>query len=373
MYKNSFGYYLFFSGTDFFMNKYFLGTYTPYGYYTVFDKLIDQPDYFTYILKGDQSASRLIETVTEGTSPSEVYYCSAQPDCLDAAVFGESRIIVADSIKPHIFEPTVPGACQQIVNIGEMWDVISLKNRRAELEELHISHKSCMDGAARSLTALGSITADSLKIGKAALMTDKLNSFITRFIKKNIPKNRENAKKGGISYRQICAVTADGFSVFIPTDAKEVFIISDDFSAGTDYLLRELTKIAADRGYDCVLTRSPLHNIEPGEVLFALYIPELKTVFINSTEQNPVFAEKRKIINFKRFYDKAAAAKNKGRLRFDAAAARSLSNDIYLSMKAARAVLTQIEKIYETAAEHSKIKNVTEKIKSDVICSDGMA
>ncbi|MDR0992018.1 MAG: hypothetical protein LBL87_03855 [Ruminococcus sp.] len=349
------------------MDKYFLGTYTPYGYYTVFDKLIDQPDYFTYILKGDQSASRLIESVVEGVSPSEVYYCSAQPDCLDAAVFGDRRIIVADSIKPHIFEPTVPGACQQIVNIGEMWDVISLKNRRAELEELHTSHKSCMDGAARSLTALGSITADSFKIGKAALMVDKLDAFINRFIKKNIPKSRENEKRGSVSYRQICAVTADGFSLLMPNDVKEVFIVSDDYFAGTDYLLRELTKTASDRGYNCVLTRSPLHNIEPDEVLFSLFIPELKMIFINSTEQNPVFAEKRKIINFKRFYDKTAAAKNKGRLRFDATAAESLSNDIYLSMKAARAVLSQIERIYETAAEESKVKSVTEKIMAAIV------
>jgi hypothetical protein len=348
------------------MNKYFLGTYTPNGYYTVFDKLIDLSDYFTYILKGDQSASRLIETVVENVSPTEVYYCSAQPDCLDAAVFGDCRVIVADSIKPHIFEPTVPGACQQIVNIGEMWDVISLKNRRAELEELHISHKSCMDGAARSLAALGSITADSFKIGKSALMIDKLDAFITRFIKKNIPKNRETEKKGNVSYRQICAVTADGFSVLIPTEAKEIFIISDNLFAGTDYLLRELTKTAADRGYDCIITRSPLHNIEPDEVLFSLFIPELKMIFVNSTEQNPVFAEKRKIINFRRFYEKTAAAKHKGRLRFDEAAAESLSNDIYLSMKAARAVLSQIEKIYETAAEESKIKIITEKIKAAI-------
>jgi hypothetical protein len=35
-------------------------------------------------------------------------------------------------------------------------------------------------------------------------------------------------------------------------------------------------------------------------------------------------------------------------------------------MKAARAILTQIEKIYETAAEESKIKTITEKIKSAI-------
>jgi hypothetical protein len=358
---------MFFQGTDFFMDKYFLGTYTPYGYYTVFDNLINQPEFFTYILKGDQSASKLIETLSENKKPSEVYYCSAQPDCLDAAVFDDKRVILADSIYPHIFEPTVPGACQQIVNIGEIWDVISLKNRRAELEELHSGYKNCMEAVSRSLTALGSITADSFKIGKSALLIDKLEAFITRFTKKMIPKKADFTKKGDIFYRQICAVTADGFSVMLPAKAKEIFIISDDYFAGTDYLLKELTKIAVGRGYDCFLTRSPLHIIEPSEVLFSLYIPELQAVFINSTEENPVFAEKKKIINFRRFYEKAVISKNKGRLRFDATAAAALSADTYTSMKAARAVLSSIEKIYETAVSDSKIDEVTAKIKSQLL------
>jgi hypothetical protein len=354
---------MYFFGDGFFMEKYFLGTYTPYGYYTVFDNLINQPDFFTYILKGDQSASKLIETVLEDKKPSEVYYCSAEPDSLDAAVFGDKRIILADSIKPHIFEPVVPGACQQIVNIGEIWDVISLKNRRAELEELHGGYKNCMEAVSRSLTALGSITADSFKIGKSALLIDKLDAFIGRFTKKMIPKKSEFIKKGELLYRQICAVTADGFSVLIPSEAKEVFIISDDYFAGTDYLLKELIKIASARGYDCFLTRSPLHIIEPDEVLFSLYIPELKAVFINSNEQNPIFTEKKKIINFKRFYDKHVIAKNKGRLRFDAAAVETLLSDAYTSMKAARVVLSSIEKIYETAVSESKISEVSKKIK----------
>jgi hypothetical protein len=348
------------------MNKYFLGTYTPYGYYTVFDSLISQPDYFTYILKGDQSASKLIETVLENKNPSEIYYCSAQPDCLDAAVFADRRIILADSIKPHIFEPIVPGACQQIVNIGEIWDVISLKNRRAELEELHSGYKSAMEAVARSLTALGSITADSFRIGNSALLIDKLDAFIGRFVRKMIPKKTDNTKKGELYYRQIAAVTADGFSVLLPTDAKEVFILSDEYFAGTDYLLKELIKIATVRGYDCVLTRSPLHKIDPEEVLFSLFLPELGIVFVNSNEQNPVFAEKRKVINFKRFYDKPVIAKNKGRLRFDSTAAAALSTDAYNSMKAARAVLSQIERIYETAAEASKIAQMTENLRTVV-------
>jgi hypothetical protein len=345
------------------MNKYFLGTYTPYGYYTVFDSLISQPGFFTYILKGDQSASKLIETVTNDKSPSEVYYCSAQPDCLDAAVFSDKHIILADSINPHIFEPTVPGACQQIVNIGEMWDVISLKSRRSELEELHGGYKNCMEAVSRSLKALGSITADSFKIGKAALLVDKLDAFIERFTHKMIPKRNDNDKKGEIRYRQICAVTADGFSVLIPTEAKEVFILSDDYFAGTDYLLKELKKIAESRGYDCLLTRSPLHSIEPDEVLFSLYIPKLGIVFLNSNEENPIYCEKKKIINFKRFYDKAVTAKYKGRLRFDAAALSSLSTDAYSSMKAARAVLSQIERIYENAVEASKLSAMTEDLR----------
>jgi hypothetical protein len=345
------------------MNKYFLGTYTPYGYYTVFDSLISQPDYFTYILRGDQSASKLIETLLQNKTPSDVFYCSAQPDCLDAAVFSDSRIILADSIKPHIFEPIVPGACQQIVNIGEMWDVISLKNRRAELEELHSGYKNCMEAVSRSLTALGSITADSFKIGNAALLVDKLDAFIGRFTRKMIPKKTDNDKKGVLRYRQIAAVTADGFSVLIPADAKEVIILSDEYFSGTDYLLKELIKIAVVRGYDCCLTRSPLHKIDPDEVLFSLYIPELGIIFVNSNEQNPVFAEHKKIINFKRFYDKSVIVKNKGRLRFDAAAAASLSEDAYNSMKAARAVLSQIENIYETAVSDSKIAQMTENLR----------
>lgn len=38
----------------------------------------------------------------------ELYYCSSDPDSLDAVVFRKIKAIIVDGTSPHVFEPDYP-------------------------------------------------------------------------------------------------------------------------------------------------------------------------------------------------------------------------------------------------------------------------
>jgi hypothetical protein len=349
-------------------SEYFIGSLSPSGYKTNFSDTIDEPGYFTYILKGEASCSRFIEriAVCREELKQEIYYCAADPDSIDAVVFPERKVIVCDSIVPHLFEPKIAGVTGQIVNLSESWDTDKLDENRDELSMLHTSLTSQSERAERCIKALAAVLYDNYDLAKRTIMIEKLDSFFGRFTKKILPKHSNEKEsevtRGKVSYRYFSALTSDGVKTLIPKDSN-VYILNDDYSAGANYLLIRIVNEAAARGFDVIVNRNPLMPAEHSEIIAHIAIPELNLYIFTSTSIAELEApDHRQTVNFRRFYTKNLLAMKRQRMRFNNEAAESLLSEAVSALRTVRETKREIEQFYEKVIDNSAIDDVKLKI-----------
>lgn len=135
--------------------KYFAAANTYRGFKSYFDRVFSSPDYDRiYVLKGGpgtgkssfmKKASALF--YDRGYLIEEIY-CSSDPDSLDGVIakFGNKKIAILDGTAPHERDAVIPGAIDEIINLGHGWDTSWLTARKSEVldiaEEKTLAYKA---------------------------------------------------------------------------------------------------------------------------------------------------------------------------------------------------------------------------------------
>ncbi len=98
-----------------------------------------------YILKGGPGTGkstlmrRLGEEFLALGEDVDYIVCSSDPASLDGVILCNRKIAVVDGTAPHIIEPTAPGAIEEYLNLGVLWDSKKLIPHREEI--LHLKEE----------------------------------------------------------------------------------------------------------------------------------------------------------------------------------------------------------------------------------------
>lgn len=338
-------------------SEFFLGGSSPDGFRTHFGEMIADTGYYTYIIKGGPGTgkSSLMKRLAEAfpDEEKELYHCSSDPSSLDAVIFRERKVILVDGTAPHTFDPEYPGAVQQILDLGACWDSSMLRKNKDDIISVTAGYKRCHASCRRFLKALAAVTDDTSHIGRIALNEKKLDGFTSRLAAKVLPKKR-GADEGKVTFRQLSAVTPDGYVTYLPKDCA-VYLLDDSFYAGSDIFLRRFADTAASRGYDVSVSVCTVHGYETFEHLL---IPEQGLAFMTATPVNELAVEEKQPINFRRFYDKTTAREKKQRIRFNETAAKNLRDEAILSLKNAKAEHDRLEEFYIEAVDFDSVNRI---------------
>lgn len=142
------------------------------GFISYFDKIFN-PLNFTriYILKGGpgtgkSSFMRKILSMTESRGAvCESILCSSDKESLDGIICenGDRRIAILDGTAPHERDTAIPGAVDELVNLGENWDRRWLEARRGEISKLSSEKKAAYATAYSYLKAAGCASREARK------------------------------------------------------------------------------------------------------------------------------------------------------------------------------------------------------------------
>ena len=255
-------------------NRYFMGGTSAKGFQTSFQDIISEPGYFTYILKGGPGTgkSTLMKKIIEHFSGADMdmYYCSSDIKSLDAVVLREQRTIVVDGTAPHVFNADYPGISQSIVNLGAYWDREKLAANEREIRVCFEANAGYHRRARSFVSALSGVNDSILASGKAALKSNETAS-IAADLASYLP---DELKTGSCSYKQLGAITTEGYITQEKAPELSEFGIHDPYYAASFEILGQLKALLLKRGHDIIVSECHIfgqsrteHIIVPGHSL----------------------------------------------------------------------------------------------------------
>lgn len=250
-------------------NKYFAAANTAAGFRSYYDKVFGKCTR-TYIIKGGSGTgkSRFMKECAEyaESTPAcksvEYFYCSFDPSSLDGVIIN-GEIAIVDGTAPHVYEPTIPGAREDLVDLGRFWNSDKLAAKKDTLAELFAKKKDCFARAYSYLCACGKL--DGIKQNVVASYIDdaKVSAAAAKLVS-SIEIENENASKTRI----VSALGRNGKTYFDTYErlAKKAYRIYDGEGA-THLLLGSIISEAKRFDMPVCVSYDPLFEKRPNAVL----------------------------------------------------------------------------------------------------------
>jgi len=151
--------------------RYFSGSNSGEGFYNLFDGIMPQWERLKryFMIKGGPGVGkstlmkRVAARAEEVGAEVERFYCSGDPDSLDAVRLVAQGIVFADATSPHAMDPKFPGAVEEIVNLGEQIERNRITKYRDAVEELTKKNKISYRRAYAFLRAAAALEAERYK------------------------------------------------------------------------------------------------------------------------------------------------------------------------------------------------------------------
>ncbi|MDD6035066.1 MAG: hypothetical protein PUC30_02540 [Lachnospiraceae bacterium] len=233
---------------------YFSGSNSGDGFFNYFDGIVPPWAHLKryFMIKGGPGVGkstlmkRVAEKAEQAGEEVERFYCSGDPDSLDAVRLVEREIVFADATAPHCMDPRFPGAVEEIVNLGEQIDRARIVKYRDAVEMLFNKNKESYRKAYAFLGAAKALEterykeiascADNEKIAKCAKEIAELAGkkeerqirrlFLDAISCKGCLSFVSRVTDGNKVYRitgEYKDVVADLLSAAVEADRKEVF------------------------------------------------------------------------------------------------------------------------------------------------------
>lgn len=134
------------------------------GFKSYFGEIFDSKDFSRiYVIKGGPGTGkssmmkRLLKNFSDYSR--EAIYCSSDPASLDGVIIesGGKKVALLDGTAPHERDAVIPGAIDEIINLGENWDKNWLYAERARILELNNEKKAAYSTAYSYLSLVGNM------------------------------------------------------------------------------------------------------------------------------------------------------------------------------------------------------------------------
>lgn len=344
--------------------RFYLGANSPEGFYGYFQKAYG-PDWKVWLIKGGPGSgkSTLMRRITERVPGSwEEIRCSSDPASLDAAICEEKKVMLADATSPHVLEAGCPGCVEQLVDLGEGFDIAALRRTADPIRYLAGENKAFHRQAVHYLAAAAQVQC--VRMEQAA---DKLDREAVRSLAKIWFQRLElqNGPCGKVRQRGLCAVTPEGVLCFEDTVGllcDRIFVLQDDWGAAAPVFLACLCDAlnAAGCGYTlCNCSLFPKNKPEH------LLLPHSRIAFVTGSHAHLFTMEHGTNIDLRDMYG-AHRPGTKDALQRILAQETHLLEAAAGCMYQARLVHDELERYYISAMDFSFVQKKTEKLAAEI-------
>ena len=260
----------------------FPGAMGPEGFISCFDHLLpDDQLRRKLILKGGPGVGkstfmrRIHANLCESGEPSTLYFCSGDPDSLDAAAVPGAGLVILDGTAPHIVDPKIPGARDSIINLGECLNEAAMRPRLPHIRACMADHGAATARARAALEAAWALKKDCATLIAPLIDESRMARMLRALTGAVLAADGDKTETPHVRPVITDAVTPKGELCLLTSSAQER-IIRLVCRAGMDVTpaLRHLSRAAQAAGYS---VEEHLCPTAPGRLMH-LTIPGLSTL-----------------------------------------------------------------------------------------------
>ncbi len=349
--------------------KYFAAANSKGGFVSWFERIFS-PERLErlYIIKGGSGTGkstlmRKIASEGEGRGlDCEYFYCSSDPDSLDGILL-DGRIGVIDGTAPHTTDPRLPGACDEIINLGDFWDASILRENRDEIADLTRAKSSCFTQGYEYLYTLGELSSLLRSDIARAINSPKLAAAASRLLAQECAAARvgKSIASPEPEIRAISAISTKGLVTFDTYRELGRVIAVTDVMDTAPFMLDALLDAARRLGLEALRAPMPL---EP-ELTEAIHFPALGLSVVISDGDEGYDTKK---INMARFIDRGAlTSDDRHRRKLLARCSRELMDGALTKLAEANENHARLEDIYRGAMDFDALDRFTRALTKRII------
>ncbi len=325
----------------------FAGANSSRGFFSHYQYLAMDSLNRVFILKGGPGTgkSTIIQKVSRNYPCSlEKYHCTAASDSLDGLFIPSQQVSIIDGTSPHTIDPHLPGAVQQVIDLGRYWDEKVLIAQRKKIQDL-VAEKANRYKAAYGWLAVAGGLADQVQQLERTRV--KLNA---REIAAHIKEYISTPSKGIIRHAFATGITADGFVSFLPSlKVKHSFALVGGNRAFNSLVLVEISRHLS------------LHHIPALYLYCGLQPQHLEHIYIPG--ELAIFSSHQP--HLVKGIDGEFGPEYTGPSELESQVSNYIERAIDDMAKAAK-LHSQLEEVYRSGMDYSEIARLPEKIVSDI-------
>ncbi|MBO5904565.1 MAG: hypothetical protein J6Q64_04225 [Clostridia bacterium] len=267
----------------------------------------------------------------------ELYRCSSDPDSLDGIVI-DGSIAILDATAPHSEDTKVPGARDELVNLGAFWDSEALTRQYDRIFELNEKKAVSYKRAYRFLSACLEVEGADRLLLDSCIKKEKMRRAVHRLCE-NLP----NGKGFSVEPRLLDSIGMKGRVHFdsFEREARKLYWLDDEYGIGSDFLAA-LVDEAMEKQCAVQVSREP---ISPDRLSALRFCESGVCVVIGNQKTRPM-PEGAVRVNLKRFLDLEALGEVKRELRANRRLREALLSSAEGALAEAGAYHFELEKIY---------------------------
>lgn len=236
-----------------------------------------------FILKGGPGTGKstlmkkILNLFSEKGYKTDAVFCSSDPHSLDGAII-DGRVAILDGTAPHEMDTRLPGALDEIINLGEGWSWQKLKSSRKKIEELNKNKKQNYNSAYKYLSFSGNIHNYKIELLKKLFNFKSAESAILN-LTKDFSLSEKKPKRILISAFSKEGLTRRSFSGF---EVKKLYSVTGKLGEGELYF--DVLKNASFGKFPITIFPSPFSD----NVTEGIYFENEKTLFLSNANGGEV-------------------------------------------------------------------------------------
>ena len=289
------------------------------------------------------------------------YLCSSDPASLDGLLLsreGSPTVGLLDGTPPHAREPVLPGARDEIINLGAFWDPRALMGQKETVTALGNGKSTAYANAYAALSAAGRMDAIADSLTDPCVNHDRLKALAARLLRDQPTGDSFTATP---ALRRAVSMAGKHTLHSFEAAARRMLILDESYGMGYR-LTAAMLAVSATRGHEVLVSHHPVYPHKAD----GLFYPDTGLcVLVGDTA--PTDSIPARTLSLRRYTDPEALRAVRGELRRTLTLREQLTDTALRHLASAATYHFELERVYAAAMDFRAKEGYTEEFCGELL------